>query len=159
MLGTAAADELAGLRPVPARIRRPGEPITPQEQELRDRIVAQSEKMRAARCPTCGNEPVDARARFQQRQDLAIVWLYPDPLRPGTVVEKRHCAHCQPHQRFQTIVCPLCGDGPMVAGDLAEAMPDPDSPPAPVLGWLAEHGWREDPDDGRVCAEHPPPRK
>jgi hypothetical protein len=36
-----------------------------------------------------GNEPVEARARFQQRQDLGVVWLYADPDRPGTVAERQ----------------------------------------------------------------------
>jgi hypothetical protein len=76
-------------------------------------------------------------------------------IRINTVVEKQRCAQCQPHQHFQTVVCPLCGDGPMVAGDLADLMPDTQAPPAPVLRWLAEHGWRDDPDEGRICADHP----
>lgn len=149
-------EDLAGLRPVPARIRRPGDPISPHEHELRDRLVRQREAMRASRCPTCGNEPVEARARWQQRQDLAIVWLYPDPGRPDdAVVETHHCAHCQPHQQFQTIVCPLCGDGPMVAGDLADATPDERTPPPTVRRWLDEQAWRDDPDAGLVCGQHP----
>jgi hypothetical protein len=43
----------------------------------------------------------------------------------------------------------------MLAGDLAEKMTDPADPPSPVRGWLTEHGWRDDPDDGLVCADHP----
>jgi hypothetical protein len=69
-----------GLRPKPARIRQDGEPPTVAEFELQQR-----EKMRATRCPTCGSEPVEARARFQQRQDLAVIWLYNDAVRPGEV--------------------------------------------------------------------------
>jgi hypothetical protein len=46
---------------------------------------------------------VQARARWQQRSDPPIVWLYADPYRPGEVIEKNHCAQRQPHQHFQTI--------------------------------------------------------
>lgn len=151
-------DDLAGLRPVRARVRRPGEPLSPQEHDLHERLVHQRDRMRVSRCPTCGNEPAEARARWQQRQDLAIVWLYADPDRPGEITEWRHCAECQPHQRFQTIVCPLCGDGPIVAGDLADAVPDEHTPPEPVRNWLDQQGWHDDPDGGLVCAQHPATR-
>lgn len=139
-------------RPKPARLTGPGSEVSP---ELMARLEHQRAAMRASQCPTCGNEPVQARARWQQRQDLAIVWLYADPDQPGTVIEKHHCAECQPHQHFATVVCPLCGDGPIVAGDLADLMPDENNPPAAIRGWLAEQGWHDDPDDGLVCAEHP----
>lgn len=150
----AAVDDLSGLRPIPARIRQDGEPLTAAEVDLRERLVRQRETIRAACCPTCGNEPVEARGRFQQRQDLAIVWLYTDPDQPGAVIEQRHCAGCQPHHHVATIVCPLCGDGPMVAGDLADLMPDPANPPAAVRGWLTGHGWHDATGDGLVCADH-----
>lgn len=140
-------------RPKPARLTGPGSEVSP---ELVARLEKQRVAMAASRCPTCGNEPVEARARWQQRQDLAIVWLYADPDRPGAVIEKHHCMQCQPHQHFATIVCPLCGDGPMVAGDLADLMPDEKNPPELVRGWLTEQGWHDDPDDGLVCAEHRP---
>lgn len=146
--------DLAGLRPVRARIRQPGYPISPQERDLRERLVRQRDKMRASRCPTCGNEPRGARARFRQRQDLAIVWLYPDPDRPGAVIQRHHCAQCQPHRHCQTVVCPLCADGPIIAGDLADLMSDERPPPEPVRRWLAEHGWHNDPDDDLVCPDH-----
>jgi DNA invertase Pin-like site-specific DNA recombinase len=146
--------DLAGLRPKPARIRQAGEPVPAAERELVERLTRQREKMRASRCPSCGNEPMEAQDRWQQRQDLAIVWLYADPDHPGDVVEKNHCAHCQPHQHFATIVCPLCGDGPMLAGDLADLTSDPAKPPEPVRQWLGQQGWHDDPDDGRVCGQH-----
>jgi hypothetical protein len=42
----------------------------------------------------------------------------------------------------------------MVAGDLADLMPDANIPPGPVR-WLADQGWYDDPDDGLICSEHP----
>jgi hypothetical protein len=62
-------------------------------------------------------------------------------IRINTVVEKQRCAQCQPHQHFQTVVCPLCGDGPMVAGDLADLMPDTQARPHLSFGgWLSTAG-------------------
>jgi hypothetical protein len=43
----------------------------------------------------------------------------------------------------------------MVAGDLADLMPDANIPPGPVRRWLADQGWYDDPDDGLICSEHP----
>jgi hypothetical protein len=44
----------------------------------------------------------------------------------------------------------------MVAGDLADAMPDERTPPEPVRRWLTEQGWHDDPDNGLACPAHPP---
>ncbi|RBM22444.1 recombinase [Prauserella sp. PE36] len=104
------------------------------------------------RCPSCGAEAGrGARDRWQQRQDLAITWLYPDPQRPGAVVERRHCAACQPHKQVTVLECPRCRDGPMLAGELAQQA---DPPAEPVRAWLTEHGWHED-ERGLVCGAHP----
>jgi DNA invertase Pin-like site-specific DNA recombinase len=147
----------ASWRPVRARIRQPDEPLSSQERELRDRLVRQRESMRASRCPTCGNEPRDAQTRWHQRQDLAITWLYPDPADPLRVVERVHCSVCQPHQRAATVVCELCGDGPLLAGDLAAASDD-DLPSSMVLEWLVDKGWQVSPR--LLCPDHPhPPRE
>lgn len=107
------------------------------------------------RCPSCGTDPGrSARDRWQQWQDLAITWLYPDPQRPGAVSERHHCASCQPHEQVSVLECPRCGDGPMLAGELA----DQAAPPAgPVRVWLTEHGWHEDAEHGLVCGTHPAP--
>ncbi|WP_285487303.1 hypothetical protein [Amycolatopsis taiwanensis] len=144
------------MRPKPARIRQSSQPMSPQEQDFHDRLARQRQNMRASRCPTCGNEPVEARARWQQRQDLAITWLCPDPQHPSAVVERHHCAQCQPHQHIQAIACPLCGDGPIVAGALADATPDEHTIPAPVRQWLEQHGWSQDPEHAMVCPDHQP---
>jgi DNA invertase Pin-like site-specific DNA recombinase len=50
----------ATWRPVRARIRHPDEPVSPAEQQLRERLVRPSATMRALTCPTCGHEPGDA---------------------------------------------------------------------------------------------------
>jgi DNA invertase Pin-like site-specific DNA recombinase len=144
----------APWRPVPARIRQPDEPLSSQERERRDRLVGQRESMRASRCPTCGNEPLDAQTRWHQRQDLAITWLYPDPADPLRVVERVHCSVCQPHQQAATVVCELCGDGPLLAGDLAAAAND-DLPSSMVLEWLVDKGWQVSPL--LLCPDHPHP--
>jgi DNA invertase Pin-like site-specific DNA recombinase len=103
-----------------------------------------------ARCPSCGNEPTLVRERVRHRQDLAMTWLYPDPRCPGRVLERRHCAACQPHDRVAGVECALCADGPMLADRLAERGADAD----PVRAWLAAHGWRDRPGLGLVCARH-----
>lgn len=48
----------------------------------------------------------------------------------------------------------LCGDGPMIAGGLADKMPDETTPPELVLGWLTERGRRHEPGLGLVCSDH-----
>jgi hypothetical protein len=84
---------------------------------------------------------------------LAITWLYPDPQRPGAVIERHHCAACQPHEQVTVLECPRSGDGPMLAGELAGQT---ESPPGLVRAWLAEHGWHEN-KRGLVCGAHPAP--
>jgi DNA invertase Pin-like site-specific DNA recombinase len=143
------ADQLS--RPVRARIRRPGELMTPREQHLADRLVGQRAAIHACACPSCGNEPIEASERWQQRQDLAIVWLYPDPEHPEQLIERRHCRQCQPHQHITTLDCALCGEGPFLTGTLAT--PSPEGPlPDPVSRWLADTGWRTTPE--LICPQH-----
>ncbi|MBB2505245.1 hypothetical protein [Amycolatopsis echigonensis] len=85
---------------------------------------------------------------------MAITWLYPDPHRPGAVIERHHCAACQPHEQVGVLECPRCGDGPMLAGALAHQAP---ALAGPVRAWLIEHGWHEDDERGLVCGAHPAP--
>ncbi len=76
-------------RPVRARIHQPGDPITPQEQQLQqDQLTRQHAAPPASACPTCGNEPLGASERWQQRQDLTITWLYPHPEQLGVSLRK-----------------------------------------------------------------------
>jgi DNA invertase Pin-like site-specific DNA recombinase len=143
-----------GLRPIRARIRRLDEPLSSAERQLRDRLVRQSETTRALVCPTCAHEPVDAQARRRQRQDLEITWLYPDPASQLRVIERVHCSSCQPHQQVATVLCQLCGGGPLLAGELAAAATD-ELPPAVVRTWLTKKGWQISPR--LVCPDHPHP--
>ena len=143
------------MRPVPARIRQPDEPLSSSERELRDRLVGQREAMRASRARPAATSQSCAGTRWRQRQDLAITWLYPDPAAdPLRVVERVHCSVCQPHQQAATVVCELCGDGPLLAGDLAAAADD-DLPPSMVLEWLVNKGWQVSPL--LLCPDHPHP--
>ena len=103
-------------------------------------------------CPTCGNEPIDRSQRWQQRQDLAIVWLGLD--KTGGVSEQRHCAQCQPHDQAYLIDCPLCGSGPILTGELAAIAEALGEAPEPARRWLLNNGWHENPDHGLVCSDH-----
>lgn len=143
-----------GGRPVRARIRQPGEPVSERELALQERLVSQRAAMRAEACPTCDNQPLDVHSRRRQRHDLAATWLYPDPASQLRVIERVHCAACQPHQRVATVVCELCGDGPLLAGDLAAGATD-ELPPAVVRTWLVTHGWALSPR--LLCPDHPHP--
>ncbi|MGH3844674.1 MAG: recombinase family protein [Pseudonocardiaceae bacterium] len=157
--GSPPATVSAPARPIPARIRQSDEPLSSRERQLRDRLVRdrlvrQREAMRSLACPTCGNEPVDAQSRWHQRQDLAITWLYPGPTGAQQLVERVHCSACQPHQQAATVVCELCGDGPLLVNDLAAAATD-DHPPVVVRAWLIEKGWQVSPR--LLCPDHPHP--
>ncbi|WP_298800401.1 recombinase family protein [uncultured Pseudonocardia sp.] len=152
--GTTPAAVSEGLRPIRARIRQPGEPSSERERALQERLASQRAAMRAAACPTCGDQPLDVHSRRRQRHDLAATWLYPDPASQLRVIERVHCAACQPHQRVATVVCELCGDGPLLVNDLAAAATD-ELAPAVVRTWLVTHGWALSPR--LLCPDHPHP--
>jgi DNA invertase Pin-like site-specific DNA recombinase len=124
-------------RPVRAHIHRPGEPITPPEQHL----VGQPAARPDSACPTCGHEPIEAQTRWQQRQDLATIWLHLDG---DTTHEQRHCVACQPYDPPLNIECDRCGDSPLITG------PPPNTPigqrPPTLTRWLHTNGWRTDPE-------------
>jgi hypothetical protein len=98
-------------------------------------------------CPTCGHAPVEEHERWKQRQELTITWLHSDPDRPGHIVQRRHCRQCQP-QHVQPVICPLCGDGPMITESLTDPLAEP------VQLWLVAQGWRHRPGHGLVCSAH-----
>jgi len=139
-------------RPIRARITLPDQPLSRADQERRDRLVRQRASMTAASCPTCGNQPVDARERWQQRQDLAVTWLYPDPDDPEQLLDQRHCRECQPHQELAVLECARCGDGPFLTAELAEQT-HADELPAAVKRWLTSRGWSIHPE--LICSQHP----
>lgn len=103
-------------------------------------------------CPTCGYRPVSSHEVAQHREELATVWLFTDPATPGRLVERWHCARCQPHQ-VAMVMCRLCGTTVMLGGDLAAAMT---GAVLPELGrrWLTNHGWHQHPGDWE-CGQHP----
>lgn len=97
------------------------------------------------RCPSCGYAPSDRSRRWQQRQDLGVMWLSLD--KQGDITQQRHCANCQPREDVQLIDCPICGDGPILTGTLA-------SQPSTAHQWLLDHGWHDDTAHGLICAAH-----
>jgi hypothetical protein len=94
-------------------------------------------------CPSCGWQPDAEADRIRLREDLATEWWAADPDRAGAVVKSRHCVRCQPHQVY-VVACFACGDGPILAGDLAMMALDSeeDGPPAPIREILEQNGWR-----------------
>ncbi|ABG94969.1 possible resolvase, N-terminal [Rhodococcus jostii RHA1] len=107
---------------------------------------------RASRsCPTCGNEPTTRAEAASQRADLAVDWLHQDPDSPETLIVRNHCRHCEPGQPAFDIACTICGDGPILAGALADqAMNDTLS--EPVQKWLTTAGWILTPH--LLCPDH-----
>jgi len=106
-------------------------------------------------CPSCGHEPTTREEATTQRADLAVTWLSADPHRPGQLLPRQHCRRCQPHHPVLDIACVVCGDGPILAGDLATAAIDAGPPPKPVQQWLAADGWQLTPE--LLCPDHIPP--
>jgi DNA invertase Pin-like site-specific DNA recombinase len=105
----------------------------------------------ATTCPVCAFTAATGPDRFQLRRDLAVLWLYADPDHPHGVRVAQHCQRCQPHQHLAVVECARCGQGPMVAGDLADQV-DGERLPDLVLRRLERAGWRTDP--ALICAEH-----
>jgi DNA invertase Pin-like site-specific DNA recombinase len=136
------------LRPRLARIEQTDEPLSVRELQLPARLVRQREAMRVTRCPSCGNEPVDAQTRRRQRQDLTTIWLHLDS--DGTLREQRHCVACQPYDQPVIIECDRCGDGPLVTG--LPATTPPGQWPTPITRWLHNNAWRTDPEPR--CGNH-----
>lgn len=91
---------------------------------------------RRVTCSGCGRAGVDRATAA----DLAITWLLPDPTDPaGPVRTARFCRGCAPNGSLDEITCAGCGDGPILAGVLAE--PTDLATAAVVETWLTETGW------------------
>ncbi|WP_072691691.1 recombinase family protein [Rhodococcus marinonascens] len=101
-------------------------------------------------CPTCGYDPTTRAEAAHQRADLAVTWLHPDPKRPGTLLERHHCRHCEPGPAFD-IACTICGDGPILAGTLADHATT-GTLPEPAQNWLHRAGWHTSP--ALLCPDH-----
>ncbi|WP_346842912.1 recombinase family protein [Rhodococcus sp. A14] len=95
-------------------------------------------------CPTCGHEPTTRAEASHQRADLAVIWLHPDPQRSESLICRSHCRHCEPDQPAFDIACAVCGDGPILAGALAESAAA-EGLSEPVQRWLIAAGWATTP--------------
>ncbi|WP_060715119.1 hypothetical protein [Pseudonocardia sp. HH130629-09] len=99
------------------------------------------------RCRRCGQPPADP----HQQILMSALWLVDGPQGPTQV---RYCRACPPTGPITDLTCLICGDGPLLVGDLAAA-PD-DTLPAPTRAWLTTAGWRL---DGPLCPTcHPAQR-
>ncbi len=129
------------------------EPAPGTEQPIEGHTGAPASAPRTSRaCPGCGHEPRTREEATTQRADLAVTWLSTEPGRPGQVLTRRHCRRCQPHGPVVDIACAVCGDGPILAGNLATATTDAGAPPESVQHWLAADGWQLTPD--LLCPDH-----
>lgn len=101
-------------------------------------------------CDRCGQAAADP----LQQILMSAVWLIPGPDGPTTA---RYCRACPPAGPITDLTCLLCGDGPLLVGELA-AGPD-EALPAPARTWLTAVGWRLTGPAGPVCPDcHPGPR-
>jgi hypothetical protein len=81
-------------------------------------------------CPTCSWTPANDPEIARLREELETVWWSVTDQDPGQVSVTRHCGQCQPHTVY-VVACRICGDGPILAGQLAKlpATPTPSSCP------------------------------
>ena len=86
------------------------------------------------RCSRCGAAGPD-RAGVA---DLEVTWLLPHG-DGGDVVAGRFCRACRPRGEVAELACAGCGDGPLLAGALAEADL---AAAAAIDAWLTATGWR-----------------
>lgn len=107
-------------------------------------------------CPSCGYEPSTRAEAAHQRADLAVIWLHPHPDNPGdpgSAVARSHCHQCEPGPPAFDVACTVCGDGPILAGDFAQAAQRSGGGlPDPVQQWLTASGWSVLPE--LRCPDH-----
>lgn len=90
-------------------------------------------------CPGCGARSSSVESAARLRAELAVRWLVREA---GELVVRGFCRGCVPSGPVSEVVCAYCGDGPLLAGVLADA--DLTADPA-VGGWLVAQGWALDP--------------
>lgn len=92
-------------------------------------------------CPTCGSAPHSDAATERLREELQTIWW--SLASADQLIKSRHCGQCQPHNVY-VVACLVCGDGPILAGQLAEATRDagPQRSPQVVIDELTRTGWR-----------------
>ncbi|MEV1296181.1 hypothetical protein [Pseudonocardia sp. NPDC049635] len=74
---------------------------------------------------------------------MSAEWLIAGPNGPTLAC---YCRSCTPTGSITDLTCLRCGDGPLLAGDLAAD--NLHGLPAPARRWLTAAGWRL---DGPVC--------
>ena len=94
--------------------------------------------MAPRRCPGCGHQAGSAAEAWVLRGELATTWLVLDA--DGAVQPHRFCHDCTPTGPVGDLTCTQCGDGPLLAGDLAHP-----TSAALVERWLHAQGWRTGP--------------
>lgn len=95
-------------------------------------------------CSSCGHRAVDAGdvgQGWRMRADLEVLWLV---MRARRVQSCRFCLACAPDGLVTDIACVVCGDGPLLVGELAEPRYR-----ERVWRWLKTRGWRT--GAGLVC--------
>ena len=126
-------------------------PAAPESGSVSGTAPQPSRTRRTTRaCPTCRHEPATRAEAAHQRDDLAVSWLRPGPDRPGELVAQHHCRHCEPAPPVFDVACALCGDGPILTGELATAART--VLPVPVQRWLTDAGWCTSPT--LLCPDH-----
>lgn len=81
-----------------------------------------------------------------------MTWLHADPDQPSQLIARQHCRHCQPDQDVADIACTVCGDGPILTGELAATVTEADDQPEPLRRWLTDAGWQTTPS--LQCPDH-----
>lgn len=87
------------------------------------------------RCSDCG-QVAETRT---ERAEMATTWLLAGP---GGPVERRFCRGCAPAGPVTDLACARCGDGPLLAGDLAAGDANTGAGPGAVVqAWMSAAGW------------------
>ncbi|MEV6415353.1 hypothetical protein [Kribbella sp. NPDC051718] len=94
-------------------------------------------------CPSCGDTPGNNSEAARLREELQTEWWSASDQDPARIVVTQHCGRCQPHTVY-AMACLACGDGPLLAGELAELArdADPQQLPAVVTEQLIADEWQ-----------------
>jgi hypothetical protein len=102
------------------------------------RRAGRSSAVAPRRCPGCAHQAGSAAEAWVLHSELSTTWLVLDA--HGTVQPRRFCHACMPDGPVGDLSCTQCGDGPLLAGDLARP-----TAAALVERWLHTQGWRTGP--------------
>lgn len=136
----ASAPPGPGQHPTP-EIHRPVLPPPPQP------VTGADAARDALCCDRCGHTPADP----LQTILMSAQWLIAGP---GGPTLARYCRTCPPPGPITDLTCRLCGDGPLLVGDLA-AGPD-GGLPADARTWLTTTGWHLSNPTGPSCPDCDP---